>query len=173
MQGGIRTRKTLFLRQGCLPLHHLHIWRSESDSNAQAHFCAASLAGRCLTIRQSLRMETPARFERAYNRFAVCCLASWLRSRKRRGKDSNLQQPGQSRRCCRYTTPICNPCGARTRISALKGRRPSRLDEGITVCRTGYETPVRTMIASNVVSKTAANTTKLSKVGIAAPRCHL
>ena len=42
------------LSLACLPFQHLRIWRSESDSNAQAHCCAASLAGRCLTIRQSL-----------------------------------------------------------------------------------------------------------------------
>ena len=62
---GIRTPRTRSLKPVCLPFHHLRVWRSESDSNAQARCCAASLAGRCLTIRQSLHVETPARFERA------------------------------------------------------------------------------------------------------------
>ena len=37
----------------------------------------------------------------------------------------------------------------------------------------GYMTPVRTMMASKVVPNIAANTTRLSKVGMAVPRCHL
>ena len=46
-----------FLKLACLPFHHLCIiWRSESDSNTHASFNAASLAGRCLTIRLSLHM---------------------------------------------------------------------------------------------------------------------
>ena len=78
-QGGIRTRKPLFLKQVCLPLHHLRVKRSEGGSNAQAHCRAAS--------------------------FVDCCSA------------------------LKY-----DPGGNRTRIAALKGRCPGRLDEGILFC---------------------------------------
>ena len=76
------------------------------------------------------------------------------------GRDSNPQDPVPETEMSSFASP------------AHMGI-PGRTGEGTAVCRTGYETPVRTMIASNVVPKTAANTTKLSKVGIAAPRCHL
>ena len=78
-QGGIRTRKPLFLKQVCLPLHHLRVKRSEGGSNAQAHCRAASITG------------------------------------------------------CRSASKY-GPGGNRTRIAALKGRCPGRLDEGILFC---------------------------------------
>ena len=54
---GIRTPRTRSLKPVCLPFHHPRVWRSESDSNAQARCRAASLAGRCLTFRQPLRVR--------------------------------------------------------------------------------------------------------------------
>ena len=80
-QGGIRTRRPMFLKHGCLPLHHLRVKRSGGGSNAR---------------------PLPCRF---FNGLPLGCRSA-----------------------------LYGPCGDRTRIAALKGRCPGRLDEGIAFC---------------------------------------
>ena len=80
------------------------------------------------------RDGSPCRRRQLMNsRFAVCRLnqlgygTSWLRD-----KDLNLERSVQSRPCCHYTIPgYGSLCGDRTRVFALKGRRPDRLDEEV------------------------------------------